>query len=771
MDGMKSSTPSANWIAILGRPDHPTDGVQDYCEFLGRALKPRGIEWQIARVDWSRNGWLRALRELKSQSIHHRGEWAVLQYTAFAWSRWGFPFGALVVLSVLRRRGARCAVVFHEPFHQGGSRWLDRLRGACQSWVIRRLYRRAEKAIFPEPLDNIRWLPKGESKAAFIPIGANVPDRPAPQATAESNGAAKTVAVFCVTGAPHDRAEIEDISEAARVSIENGVKLRFLVFGRGTAEAKERIALAFRDIPVEVSVLGLLGADKISDVLADSDAMLCVRGAIYSRRGSAIAGIASGLPIVGYRGSETGFPFTEAGLELVPYRDRTALAKSLCRVLSDGGLREDLRKRSRRAHAEYFSWQKIAERFVAELSTDERRYRVLLVLTHPIQYGIPTLRGLAKQPNVDLLTAYCSLQGTDAAVDPEFGVKVAWDTPVLEGYRWVQIPNRSLRPGLGRFWGLTNPGFWNIIHRERFDVLIVFVGYVYASFWIALAAAKLKRIPVIFGTDAHEIAPLDGKRWKIWVKRWLWPRLFGLMDVVVTPSTGGLNLMRSIGIPADRIVRTTHSVDNGWWTEQAARVDRAAVRTEWKIPSDSTVILFCGKLQPWKRPLDIVRAFAKAAVPASYLVIAGDGRLGPTLESEAKSLGIASRVRFLGFVNQTKLPAVYSSSDMLVLSSDYEAFGLVVNEAMLCGCPVVVSDRVGARFDLVYEGQTGFVYPAGDVDALAALLREVLPDRSRLQRMGCAARAHMLDWSPQENVAGFLEAIEKAVEFGRHTHR
>lgn len=768
MERTKSNTASRTWLAILGRPDHPTDGVEDYSTFLGGALAERGVALRVVRVPWAEQGWLRALRGFWREAAGwHQDTWVCIQYTAFAWSRRGFPLGALAVLSILRRRGARCAVVFHEPFRQGGSRWFDRVRGACQSWVIRRLYRGADKSIFPEPLEKIGWLPRGESKAAFIPIGANIPERPAPAATAQRNGAAKTVAVFCVTGAPHDRVEIEDISEAARVSVANGAKLHLLFFGRGTPEAREQIARAFRGISAEVSVLGLLNAAEISHLLASSDVLLFVRGPIQSRRGSAIAGIAAGLPIVGYRGADTGFPFTEAGLELAPFRDRAALAKALSRVLVDDHLRQELRNRSIRAHAAYFSWQSIAERFITELPTGEPRYRALIVLTHPIQYGIPTLRALAQHPKLDVLTAYCSLQGAEAAVDAEFGVRVAWDTPMLEGYRWVQIPNRSPRPGLERSFGLVNPGLWKMIRKDRFDVVIIFVGYLYASFWITLAAAKLKGVPVIFGPDAHEIAPLDGKKWKVPIKRWLWPRLFGLMDVVVTPSTGGVNLMRSLGIPPERIVRTTHSVDNKWWTEQAARVNRAAVRAEWHIPADATVALFCGKLQPWKRPLDVLRAFAQAVLPESFLVIAGDGPLRPALEAEARSLGIAERVRFLGFVNQSQLPAVYRSSDLLVLSSDYEAFGLVVNEAMLCGCPVVVSDRVGARFDLVREGTTGFVYPAGDVEALAAILRDLLPDRSRLQQMGCAARQRMQDWSPRENVGGFVEAIEKAARLRR----
>ncbi|HXJ17034.1 MAG TPA: glycosyltransferase family 4 protein [Candidatus Polarisedimenticolia bacterium] len=398
----------------------------------------------------------------------------------------------------------------------------------------------------------------------------------------------------------------------------------------------------------------------------------------------------------------------------------------------------------------------------------ERRYRVLLVMTHPVQYISPILREIARHPRLDVLTAYCSLQGAEAAMDDEFGVSVAWDTPLLEGYRWVQISNRSLRPGLGRFFGLMNPGLLKLIRSGKFDAVVNLTGYVYATFWIGLMAAKFSGGPLIFGADANELAPRDGKRWKIPVKKLLWPKIFGFADVVVAPSSGGVRLMRSLGIPLERIVLIPYAVGNAWWAEQAAQVDRAAVRAEWSIPADAAVLLFCGKLQPWKRPLDVLRAFARASAPESVLVIAGDGPLRPALEDEAKSLGVAERVRFLGFVNQTQLPAVYRSSDLFVLSSQYESFGVVVNEAMLCGCPVVVSDRVGARFDLVREGQTGFVYPAGNAEALSAILREVLPDRSRLQKMGCAARERMNVWSPREHIAGFLEAIEKAVRLRQH---
>jgi glycosyltransferase involved in cell wall biosynthesis len=147
----------------------------------------------------------------------------------------------------------------------------------------------------------------------------------------------------------------------------------------------------------------------------------------------------------------------------------------------------------------------------------------------------------------------------------------------------------------------------------------------------------------------------------------------------------------------------------------------------------------------------------------AYLVYAGDGPLRPELEALARRLDVAERVRFLGFVNQSRLPGVYSASDLLVVPSEYEPFGVVVNEAMLCGCAVVVSDRVGAGADLVRTGENGFVVRCGDLEALAGVLREALRDRERLQRMGQVAKERMATWSPRENIEGQIRAIEQAL--------
>jgi glycosyltransferase involved in cell wall biosynthesis len=366
----RAHRPFRKWIALLGRGEANADGVQDYCEYLARALEQHGVGLRLVRVDWARKGWWSALRELRRECKAWQGQWILLQFTALAWSRHGIPLGALAVLAIVRRSGARCAVVYHEPFSPEATNWVDQVRYTFQEWTIRKIYGSAMKNIFPEPLPRIKWLRQGESKAQFIPIGANIPERrPAVNAQFSENSRPKTVVVFCLTGMPYLRDELKDISEAARKAIEDGARFRMLFLGRGTSEAREEIARSFRELPVDVSSLGLLDAARISDLLAQSDAMLCVRGRVYHRRGSAIAGIACGLPIVGYAGETNGTLLDNAGLVLVPYRDGRAAGAALSRVLQDADFHRELREKSLRAHQKYFSWTIIASAFVEFLES------------------------------------------------------------------------------------------------------------------------------------------------------------------------------------------------------------------------------------------------------------------------------------------------------------------------------------------------------------------------------------------------------------------
>jgi len=322
------------------------------------------------RVDGVREGWLPTLRKVSKASYNWRGCWVVLQYTAMAWSKRGFPLGAAAVLAMAKYHGARCGVVFHEPFSSRGSRVIDRIRGACQQWVIQKLHDMCETSVFPEPLETIGWLRRGDEKAVFIPIGANIPDAVTASAQVDrKNSASKTVAIYCLSDPPHLHREIADISGAAKIAAQDGTKLRVFFLGRGTSEASDEIRRAFEGIPADATNWGIQSSEGVRSALEQADVMLCVRGPLYSRRGSALAGIACGLPIVGYSGAADGTPLEEAGVLLVPFGDLEALGAALCQILCDKDLAVKLHEKSQNAYHRYFNWNSIAEKFDRALNS------------------------------------------------------------------------------------------------------------------------------------------------------------------------------------------------------------------------------------------------------------------------------------------------------------------------------------------------------------------------------------------------------------------
>ena len=392
----------------------------------------------------------------------------------------------------------------------------------------------------------------------------------------------------------------------------------------------------------------------------------------------------------------------------------------------------------------------------------EPRYRVLVLATHVIPYGSSLLRLLAQDRRLDLLVAYCSLQGADAGIDPEFGIEIRWDTPLLEGYPWVHIPNRSPSPGLGRFFGLVNPGLWTLIRSQSFDAVVIYTGYMCASFWIACFAAKSRGIPVLISSDASTLRQREGKRWKALLKPFVVTRVYRYVDVLMAPSQSVKDLAMQLGKPENEIAMIRSGVDKKAWQARLENFDRGAVRISWNVPSDATVVLYCAKLQPWKRPLDLLRAFANARVPGSYLVFVGEGPQRAELEREVESLSIVDRVRILGFVNDSQLPGAYKAADLFVLPSDYDPCPLVIPEAMFSGLPVLLSDAVIGRLEMIDPGKSGYAYPCGNADALSALLEKILGDPALLEYMKAGVARQMERWTAADLLDSWVRAVEVA---------
>jgi glycosyltransferase involved in cell wall biosynthesis len=356
------------WIALLGRCDKPTDAVEDYCRYLGEALGEHGIELRLERVEWNADGWPAALRELQQRAAPWRDRWILVQYTALAWSARGFPRRFVQVLRDLGGAGARIGVVFHDVEPYSGVRVIDKLRQRVQIHTMRNALELADAAIFTVPPAKISWKPRQLAKTSFIPVGANLPvtSEHGPRATAETR-TALIVAVFGITGGATGEREAREILNAVRHAAQRVGAFRLAIFGRHAEEREAVLREGLRDVSVEVSVEGVLDGRQVVEKLRNSDVLLFVRGGISTRRSSAIAGIACGVPVIARAGSETATPITEAGVVFYSEEKENELGAVLVRVLEDADYRTMLAEKSRRAYEEHFSWSAIAKKYVDAL--------------------------------------------------------------------------------------------------------------------------------------------------------------------------------------------------------------------------------------------------------------------------------------------------------------------------------------------------------------------------------------------------------------------
>ncbi len=385
-------------------------------------------------------------------------------------------------------------------------------------------------------------------------------------------------------------------------------------------------------------------------------------------------------------------------------------------------------------------------------------FRVAYLVSHPIQYHVPLLQRLAAEPEIALHVYYMDDQGVERRLDPEFGVPVQWDLPLLDGYAWRFLRNRSLWPARDHFLRFIHPGIIAILRKGRYDALIVH-GYAHVTEWLAFAGAWLSRTPLLLRGEST----LLGHRppWVTVGKRLLLGAL--LRRIQGALAIGALNrqFYQTYGVPEERIFFTPYAVDNERFLAEADRLrpSRLALREQLGWPAARPVVLCVGKLIPRKRPIDLLEAFARVeAQHPAVLVYVGEGSERRRLTEAAARRGLR-HVVITGFVNQTEISQYYAAADLIVLPSSHEPWGLVLNEAMCFALPVLTSDAVGAAPDLIRPGENGFVFPVGDVEALAHALGRLLADPAACARMGARSREIVVPYSYDADLRGVLDAL------------
>jgi glycosyltransferase involved in cell wall biosynthesis len=370
-----------------------------------------------------------------------------------------------------------------------------------------------------------------------------------------------------------------------------------------------------------------------------------------------------------------------------------------------------------------------------------RRPRLLIADSRPISHHTSLFQAVAADPGLRSEVLYLTLPDSRTQ-ELEFNVSLRKDVPFLEGYDWHQAGSgrgRGITSGFTGFW-LRHPmrelGFGS--RQERPDALLL-TGWHVLGLVQLFVAARMRRIPVLLRMDSNGFRP---RSWPQALTCWL---LFRGVSVGLPVGQANARWYRHYGVKEERLVASPNFVDNTFFGDRAdaLRPRRAELRTRWAIPLEAFCFLFAGKLQPKKHPLDLLEALqGLLAQPSSglvHLLLVGTG----PLEDDCRAFVARHQlpVSFAGILNQSEMPAAYAVSDCLVLPSDHgETWGLVVNEAMACGLPAIVSDLVGCAEDLVQEGATGIVTPFGQPQALADGLRRMAADPAAAMRMGAAAR-------------------------------
>lgn len=380
------------------------------------------------------------------------------------------------------------------------------------------------------------------------------------------------------------------------------------------------------------------------------------------------------------------------------------------------------------------------------------RTRLLVLASHPIQYRSPLYRYLARQEWLDLEVWYGDQYGVSETRQGWGQAAFRWDVDMLGGYRYRWLRNVSPRPDPSSMFGKVNPELWAGVRRAGPDAVWI-AGYSTAHQWLALSASWRARVPVLYSSDTNALSEPSGLKrvLKHAVIERLYRRLAGFL------VAGSLNdrHYEDYGVPRSKRFPFPWAVDNEFFAGRAAesRGRRGEIRASWGVAEPRTVLLLPARLIELKRPLDLIHA--AAAIERAHVVFAGTGDLEETCRAEA-ARWIPGRHTFLGFVPQQALPEVYAASDLMVLPSSWEAWGLVVNEAMACGVSVVASERVGAAVDLVRPEMR---HAPRDVEGLRRALEAGIAwiADAEAARAFCAER--MTRFSFQADAAGLRVAL------------
>jgi len=283
---------------------------------------------------------------------------------------------------------------------------------------------------------------------------------------------------------------------------------------------------------------------------------------------------------------------------------------------------------------------------------------------------------------------------------------------------------------------------------QRNVELVHLAGWGHPLMLAALVMAWMRRIPVTVETDTP--LPIGLPRWKRAVKGLLYPLLFRLPAGFLPGGSQQAAYLRHYGVEEEHIVPANMTVDVAAISRHIDGIDaaqRLKIRQDLGLPVEATVFLYVGRMEPYKGVRDLIEAFNRLPAPEGpppILLLVGNGSMREFVERAAVA---DPRVRFVGHLSGSALLDAYGAADVFVLASRLESWGLVINEAMAAGLPVIATDRVGCVDDLVIQGKTGLVIQAESPAMLAVAMESLLRNHTLRDKMARHARGLIAGWT------------------------
>jgi len=368
--------------------------------------------------------------------------------------------------------------------------------------------------------------------------------------------------------------------------------------------------------------------------------------------------------------------------------------------------------------------------------------RLAIVTTHPIQYNAPAFAELAKQKDLCVRVFYGWRGAIENTLDPGFGQSFQWDVPLLEGYDYEFVENMSKQPGSHHFRGINLPGLKGKINAWNADSVLVY-GWCYQSH-LEIMRHFHGRLPVFFRGDSTMLNASYSIR--SWLRSRLLNWVYRHVDTAFYCGSNNRDYFLAHGLDSTQLTFAPHAVDNRRFDIASASAEASEMRRTLGISEDDVVFLLPAKLEPVKAPHLLLDAFEQLQCSGesnSHLLFAGSGLLETSLKERR-----VPNTHFLGFQNQSQMPVVYRSADLVVLPSLSESWGLALNEAMASSRAVLASDRVGAAADLIKPGENGWIVVANDVNSLAdALDSAIRKGRDSLHQYGKKSAQIISKWT------------------------